>query len=118
MRNPGGLLRSQAVVQGVLLFLFMNVKCNYRSYNHGMSNAFEPDDRPDGNCGASLVEMQTDGRWTSPAMPGRYTRGQRAAHGAVARLRYEAGTPIPVLFRVPKKAEACRGACFSNPILH
>ena len=25
--------------------------------------------------GASLVEMQTDGRWTSPTMPGRYSRG-------------------------------------------
>ena len=25
--------------------------------------------------GTSLVEMQTDGRWTSPTMPGRYSRG-------------------------------------------
>ena len=41
--------------------------------------------------GASLVEMQTAGRWTSPTMPGRYIRGQRAARGAVARLRYGAG---------------------------
>ena len=38
--------------------------------------------------GASLVEMQTAGRWQSPAMPGHYARGQLAARGAVARLRY------------------------------
>ena len=38
--------------------------------------------------GASLVEMQTAGRWQSPAMPGLYARGQLAARGAVARLRY------------------------------
>ena len=38
--------------------------------------------------GASLVEMQTAGRWQSPAMPGHYARGQFAARGAVARLRY------------------------------
>ena len=39
--------------------------------------------------GASVVEMQTAGRWTSPTMPGRYARGQLAGRGAVARLRYE-----------------------------
>ena len=38
--------------------------------------------------GASLVEMQTAGRWQSPATPGHYARGQLAARGAVARLRY------------------------------
>ena len=38
--------------------------------------------------GASLVEMQTAGRWQSPTMPGHYARGQLAARGAVARLRY------------------------------
>ena len=38
--------------------------------------------------GASLVEMQTAGRWQSPAMPGHYAKGQLAARGAVARLRY------------------------------
>ena len=43
-------------------------------------------------AGASLVEMQTAGRWTSPAMPGRYTRSQSAARGAVARLRYSNGS--------------------------
>ncbi len=37
--------------------------------------------------GVSLVELQVIGRWTSPAMPGRYTRGQEAARSAVARLR-------------------------------
>lgn len=40
------------------------------------------------SAGASLVEMQTAGRWSSPSMPGRYARGQLAARGAVARLRY------------------------------
>ena len=35
---------------------------------------------------ASLVEMQTAGRWQSPAMPGHYARGEFAARGAVARL--------------------------------
>ena len=45
-------------------------------------------------AGASLVEMQTAGRWTSPTMPGRYTRGQRAARGAVAKLRYGATTVL------------------------
>ena len=38
--------------------------------------------------GASLVEMQTAGRWQSPNMPGRYARGELAARGAIARLRY------------------------------
>ena len=39
-------------------------------------------------AGASVVEMQVAGRWQSPAMPGRYARGELAARGAVARLRY------------------------------
>ena len=34
-------------------------------------------------------------RWRSPAMPGRYARGQLAARGAVARLRYSACPPPP-----------------------
>ncbi len=38
--------------------------------------------------GASLAEMQTAGRWQSPAMPGHYARGQLTARGAVARIRY------------------------------
>ena len=58
VRNPGGLRPSQAVVQGVLLFLIINVKCNYRSYKHGVSNAFEPHDRPDGNRGALRQEAE------------------------------------------------------------
>ena len=41
-------------------------------------------------AGASVVEMQTVGRWKSPTMPGLYARGQLAARGAVARLRYGA----------------------------
>lgn len=38
--------------------------------------------------GASLVEMQIAGRWTSPEMPAFYSRAVSAAQGAVARLRY------------------------------
>ena len=37
--------------------------------------------------GVSLAELQVIGRWTSPAMSGRYVRGQEASRGAVARLR-------------------------------
>ena len=40
------------------------------------------------SAGASLVEMQLAGRWSSPVMPGRYAQGQLAKLGAVARLRY------------------------------
>ena len=38
--------------------------------------------------GASLVEMQLAGRWTSPTMPGHYARGQLAGRGAMARIKY------------------------------
>ena len=38
--------------------------------------------------GASLVELQIAGRWTSPEMPGHYARGQLAAQGVVARIKY------------------------------
>ncbi len=38
--------------------------------------------------GASLIEMQQAGRWTSPEMPYHYSKKQLAAKGAVARLRY------------------------------
>ena len=38
--------------------------------------------------GASLPEMQTAGRWESSQMPGHYARGQLAAKGAVARIKY------------------------------
>ncbi len=38
--------------------------------------------------GASLVALQHVGRWQSPTMPARYVRGQLAAEGAMARLRY------------------------------
>ena len=40
--------------------------------------------------GATIVEMQIDGRWSSPQMPGHYARAQLAGQGAVARLRYGA----------------------------
>lgn len=36
---------------------------------------------------ASLVEIQIEGRWKSPAMPAYYARNQEAHQGAVARLR-------------------------------
>ena len=38
--------------------------------------------------GASIVQMQRDGRWSSPEMPAYYTRNLQAAQSAVARLRY------------------------------
>ena len=38
-------------------------------------------------AGASVVEMQTAGRWQSPPCPAGYARGQLAARGAVAKLR-------------------------------
>ena len=44
--------------------------------------------------GASLPEMQTAGRWDSPQMPGHYARGQLAAKGAVARIKYSHGETI------------------------
>ena len=40
--------------------------------------------------GATIIEMQIDGRWSSPQMPGHYARAQLAGQGAVARLRYGA----------------------------
>ena len=46
-------------------------------------------------AGASLVEMQNAGRWTSPQMPGHYTRGQLAGRGAVARIKYGQEQPEP-----------------------
>ena len=39
-------------------------------------------------AGASLVELQQAGRWKSPEMPARYTRGESASRGPVARLRH------------------------------
>ena len=39
-------------------------------------------------AGASLVELQQAGRWKSPEMPARYTKGESARRGAVARLRH------------------------------
>ena len=40
------------------------------------------------SAGASLAEMQTAGRWSSPVMPGRYAQGEQAERGAVAKLLY------------------------------
>ena len=39
-------------------------------------------------AGASLVEMQSAGRWRSPVMPVRYAEEKLAGHGAMARFRY------------------------------
>ena len=39
--------------------------------------------------GASLVELQIEGRWTSPNMPAHYAAGISASQGAMARLRDE-----------------------------
>ena len=39
-------------------------------------------------AGASLVEMQSAGRWRSPVMPLRYAEEKLAGGGAVVRLRY------------------------------
>lgn len=39
-------------------------------------------------AGATLVELQQAGRWKSPDMPARYTRGESARRGAVARFRH------------------------------
>ena len=36
--------------------------------------------------GATLVELQQAGRWSSPTMPAYYTRGQQAREGAMARI--------------------------------
>ena len=37
--------------------------------------------------GATIVEMQTAGRWKDPKMPAHYARAEMASKGAVARLR-------------------------------
>ena len=37
--------------------------------------------------GASLAELQKEGRWKDPSMPALYIRNQEASRGAVARLR-------------------------------
>ena len=42
-------------------------------------------------AGYGLAELQNAGRWQSPEMPGRYSRGQAAGQGAVARLRESTG---------------------------
>ena len=52
--------------------------------------------------GASLAELQKEGRWKDPSLPALYIRGQEASRGAVARLRGEAG-------KKSKKALAASG---------
>ena len=42
-------------------------------------------------AGASVVDMQTAGRWKNSQMPAHYARAQEAERGAVARLRYGKG---------------------------
>ncbi len=57
-------------------------------------------------AGASLVELQQAGRWKSPEMPARYTRGESARLGAVARLRYGAETAWRMVATDGRQAEA------------
>ena len=38
-------------------------------------------------AGATVVDMQTAGRWKSPSMPGHYARAELAERGAVARFK-------------------------------
>lgn len=38
-------------------------------------------------AGASLVEIQTAGRWKDPGMPAHYARAQFAERGAIARFK-------------------------------
>jgi hypothetical protein len=37
-------------------------------------------------AGASVLDLQAEGGWRDPRMPGRYTRALDAVHGAMARL--------------------------------
>ena len=39
-------------------------------------------------AGASVVDMQTAGRWKSPSMPAHYAKAELAERGAVARFFY------------------------------
>ena len=39
-----------------------------------------------GRSGASVLDLQAEGGWRDPRMPGRYTARIDAAHGAMARL--------------------------------
>ena len=39
-------------------------------------------------AGASVVDMQTAGRWKDPKMPSHYAKAELAERGAIARLRY------------------------------
>jgi len=52
--------------------------------------------------GASLAELQKEGRWKDPSMPALYIRNQEASRGAVARLRDDAQ-------KKPKKTLAASG---------
>ena len=42
-------------------------------------------------AGASVVDMQTAGRWKDPKMPSHYAKAELAERGAIARLRYGKG---------------------------
>ena len=39
-------------------------------------------------AGASVMDMQTAGRWDDPKMPAHYSRAELAERGAVARFFY------------------------------
>ena len=53
--------------------------------------------------GAGLVELQHAGRWTTLQMPAHYARGQLAARGAMARIKYGWTEPPnpPAMRRAP-----------------
>ena len=42
-------------------------------------------------AGASVVDMQTAGRWKDPKMPSHYAKAELAERGAIARFRYGKG---------------------------
>ena len=42
-------------------------------------------------AGASVVDMQTAGRWKDPKMPSHYAKAEMAERGAIARFRYGKG---------------------------
>ena len=61
-------------------------------------------------AGVELPALMNAGRWKSPKMPARYTEGQAAGRGAVARYYRERGvrTPLKQDQRQPWPAEAVR----------
>ena len=69
-------------------------------------------------AGASLVELQTAGRWRSPEMPAYYSRSQQAARGAVARLRHRHREAETAPFRRGVKAAPAHPSMRSSTMPH